>query len=106
MNRHWSLSHVFYKGFLSGSIGGLWLAFPAKALTTPADSSENLTQIAQASSDESFTTTTITGQLDANSSTLPNGSYYQAHTFEGTAGEEIVIELSSSEGVVKSRVTL
>ena len=52
--------------------------------------------IAQSSFDESILPIT-TGQLDENSPTLPDGSYYQVHTFEGTAGERIVIELSSDE---------
>ncbi|NJR64538.1 MAG: tetratricopeptide repeat protein, partial [Leptolyngbyaceae cyanobacterium CRU_2_3] len=37
------------------------------------------------------------GRLDANSETAGDGSYYNLHTFEGKAGQAIVIEMSSSE---------
>ena len=46
----------------------------------------------------SRTPQTITGRLDQNSAVLEaDGSYYATHTFEGTAGETIAIELSSDE---------
>lgn len=42
-------------------------------------------------------TNTIRGQLDSNSDTLEDGSYYQTHTFTGEAGEEIAIEIVSAD---------
>jgi len=46
----------------------------------------------------SRTPQTITGRLDQNSAVLEAvGSYYATHTFEGTAGETIQIELSSDD---------
>lgn len=39
----------------------------------------------------------ISGTLSASDSTFPDGSFYQAHTFEGRANQEIVISLESSE---------
>ena len=41
---------------------------------------------------------TVRGRLDENSNILEvDGSYYNIHTFEGAAGEQIVIELTSDE---------
>jgi len=46
----------------------------------------------------SRTPQTVTGQLDQNSAVLEDdGSYYATHTFEGTAGEALAIELSSDD---------
>ncbi|NEQ47486.1 MAG: tetratricopeptide repeat protein [Leptolyngbya sp. SIOISBB] len=42
-----------------------------------------------------ITPTTITGQLDENSRASENGVYYNIHTFEGTAGDSLSIELTS-----------
>jgi len=39
----------------------------------------------------------ITGRLDHNSHQLGNGSYYATHTFEGTVGEVLTIELTSED---------
>ncbi|MGD1908328.1 MAG: tetratricopeptide repeat protein [Leptolyngbyaceae cyanobacterium] len=39
--------------------------------------------------------TTVTNQLDETSDTLDDGSYFNVHTFEGTAGESIRIDLVS-----------
>ncbi|NEQ97795.1 MAG: tetratricopeptide repeat protein, partial [Cyanothece sp. SIO2G6] len=44
-----------------------------------------------------ITPNTITGQLDGNSNTLNDGSYFNVHTFEGQAGEFINIEMVSEE---------
>ena len=42
--------------------------------------------------------TTVNGRLDSNSRTQKNGkSYYNVHTFEGKAGEQITIDLTSNE---------
>ena len=41
--------------------------------------------------------TTVNGRLDSNSPTLPDKRYYNVHTFEGKAGEQITIELTSKE---------
>jgi len=96
MNRCWSLNRILYQRIFPGLIGGLWLITPAAAVSLTSKA-ENPREIAQAPLTESASPTTVTGRLDANSPTLPNGRYYQVHTFEGTAGEDIVIELSSEE---------
>jgi hypothetical protein len=42
--------------------------------------------------------TTVNGRLDSNSQTFKDDkSYYNVHTFEGIAGEQITIDLTSSE---------
>ncbi|MGB7444753.1 MAG: hypothetical protein WA919_27105 [Coleofasciculaceae cyanobacterium] len=46
---------------------------------------------------EGLKATTIEGRLHSNSQTLENGRYVNAHTFEGFAGEQITIELTSDE---------
>ncbi len=40
---------------------------------------------------------TVAGRLDQNSTQLDDGSYYATHTFEGTAGEVLAIELTSED---------
>jgi CHAT domain-containing protein/tetratricopeptide (TPR) repeat protein len=40
---------------------------------------------------------TLNGRLDANSETLNDGSYYNAYTFAGQAGQAIAIEMTSSD---------
>ena len=46
----------------------------------------------------SRTPQTLTGRLDQNSAVLEDdGSYYATHTFEGTAGENLAISLSSDD---------
>ncbi|MGG6295452.1 tetratricopeptide repeat protein [Leptolyngbya sp. AN02str] len=98
MNRYWLLSHVLWHQVFLGLIGGLWLATPAIASnSSPTSKSEHPFAIAQVMPTESAASTTITGRLDANSPTLPDGRHYHAHTFEGRAGEQIVIDLSSEE---------
>ncbi len=42
------------------------------------------------------TTTTVTGQLDETSPKLEDGSYFNRHTFKGTAGETLLIDLVST----------
>jgi len=39
----------------------------------------------------------VEGRLGADSSVLPDGSYFNPYTFEGVAGQEVVIEMSSTE---------
>lgn len=39
----------------------------------------------------------VQGRLGENSSVLPDGSYFNPYTFEGVAGQEIVIEMTSTE---------
>ncbi|MGB6013701.1 MAG: tetratricopeptide repeat protein, partial [Nodosilinea sp.] len=39
----------------------------------------------------------VTGQLDETSDTLEDGSYYAVHTFEGTAGDIVAINLASED---------
>ncbi|WP_293105911.1 tetratricopeptide repeat protein, partial [Moorena sp. SIO3I6] len=41
--------------------------------------------------------TTVRDRLDSSSESLENNSYYNRHTFEGKAGEQITIELTSDE---------
>jgi tetratricopeptide (TPR) repeat protein len=53
-----------------------------------AETSKPLVQVAPGS---------VTGQLDENSQTLDDGSYFNIHTFEGTAGATIRIEMLSEE---------
>jgi len=61
----------------------------------PAGSSTPVLVTQQATS---RTPQTVTGRLDQNSAVLEDdGSYYATHTFEGTAGETIAIELSSDD---------
>jgi tetratricopeptide (TPR) repeat protein len=45
----------------------------------------------------SRTPETITGQLTPTSSVLDDGSFYATHSFEGTAGEGLAIELTSED---------
>ncbi len=40
---------------------------------------------------------TVTGRLDQASNQLDDGSYFATHTFEGTAGEALTIELTSED---------
>ena len=98
MNQRYSRSYGLYHGILSGLIGGLWLAAPIAASTTlTVDSTDHTIQIAQASLIEPAASITITGRLDRDSLVLPDGNYYQEHTFEGQAGEELAIQLSSDD---------
>lgn len=39
----------------------------------------------------------VSGRLDASDGTLDDGSYYDAYAYDGTAGEEVVISLSSDD---------
>ncbi|MFG6104693.1 trypsin-like peptidase domain-containing protein [Leptothoe sp. EHU-05/26/07-4] len=39
----------------------------------------------------------VLGRLDSNSNLLPDNSYFNAHTFEGTAGQRISIAMSSNQ---------
>ncbi|MGG6295593.1 tetratricopeptide repeat protein [Leptolyngbya sp. AN02str] len=43
-----------------------------------------------------FAPITLQGRLSSNSPRLPDGSYYVLHTFEGTAGQSVVIEMTST----------
>jgi CHAT domain-containing protein/Flp pilus assembly protein TadD len=59
---------------------------------------EHYSTIAQAATSTSESGVTITGHLDDNSPTLEgDGSRYNSHTFEGKAGEQIAILLSSQQ---------
>ena len=62
---------------------------PTRSQTNP-----NLSQLAPA---ETFTPATINGKLDSNSQTFKDKTYYNTHTFEWKAGEQITIDLTSSE---------
>jgi CHAT domain-containing protein/tetratricopeptide (TPR) repeat protein len=84
------------QGFI-GVVSGTWIVTPGITLPQaafPIQISKPLL-IAQAST--SVSPVSITGRLDQNSPTLPDGSHYQEHTFEGRAGDQIAIELSSDE---------
>ncbi|WP_204140067.1 CHAT domain-containing tetratricopeptide repeat protein [Halomicronema sp. CCY15110] len=52
-----------------------------------------LPQIAQAQANP----TTFTGQLDETSNILEDGNYFNLHTFEGRAGENLTFELNSED---------
>ncbi|MGG6295455.1 tetratricopeptide repeat protein [Leptolyngbya sp. AN02str] len=84
------------QGFI-GVVSSTWvttsLVVPSQASTSVSLSGSSV--IAQVSTPNS--PIFVTGQLDQNSPTLTDGRYYQAHTFEGRAEEQIVIELSSEE---------
>jgi CHAT domain-containing protein/tetratricopeptide (TPR) repeat protein len=98
MNRGRLVSHVLWQKLVPGLISGLWLVTPATASNVSLTiASETPLRTAQTPLTESAFPTIITGRLDANSPTLPDGSHYQEHTFEGKAGDQIVIELSSEE---------
>ena len=92
-NYHKPLLHWLARGVV-GTVMATYAIAPASAIPYPS-SEAYLT--AQTSSVEPADPITIAGELDVNSPTLPNGSYYQEHTFEGTAREEIAIELNSDE---------
>ncbi len=47
--------------------------------------------------ESSFSGSRINGRLDSNSKTLENGNYYNIHTFEGKAGEQLTIDLVSEK---------
>ncbi|MEA5449469.1 tetratricopeptide repeat protein [Leptolyngbya sp. CCNP1308] len=66
------------------------LSSPNSGSMFPVQASPSSPQLAQ------VTPTTVTGQLDENSEILEDdGSYFNVHTFEGKAGEFIIIELVS-----------
>ncbi len=58
---------------------------PVRATSVPAQ------QLAQ------ITPSSVTDRLDENSQVLYDGSYFNSHTFEGTAGETIRIDMASEE---------
>ncbi|NER83753.1 MAG: hypothetical protein F6K42_30255, partial [Leptolyngbya sp. SIO1D8] len=60
--------------------------FPVEAKPIAYANPQQLAQVAE---------TTITGRLDGRSRTLSDGSYYNSHSFEGVAGETILIEMVS-----------
>jgi len=60
-------------------------------------SGASLAQPAIIEQSPSRTPQTITGELTPTSSMLENGSFYATHSFEGTAGEGLAIELTSED---------
>ena len=47
--------------------------------------------------ESSFSGFRINGRLDSNSETITDGDYFNTHTFEGKAGEQLTIDLVSEE---------
>ncbi|MDY7012082.1 MAG: tetratricopeptide repeat protein [Cyanobacteriota bacterium] len=92
------------------SCAGLWVeTSPPKALAAPGlhtttQSASTSALVREAGRDRLLAQTnplspaTINGRLDSNSPVLSDdNSYYNTHTFEGKTGEQLVIELTSSE---------
>ncbi len=70
------------------------IILPLPSTPTLSQTNPNPSHLAQT---ETFTPATINGKLDSNSQTREDKSYYNTHTFEGKEGEQITIELTSSE---------
>ncbi|NEO15426.1 MULTISPECIES: tetratricopeptide repeat protein [unclassified Moorena] len=66
---------------------------PAQSLTAP----ETIPLMKSSGQIIALDTTTVRDRLDSSSETLEDNSYYNRHTFEGKAGEQITIELSRDE---------
>jgi hypothetical protein len=75
---------------------GCAIAF-ALALPTSIAAAVTVVESAQAQAENSSSAEplTVNGTLDADADTLDNGEYYNVHTFEGTEGQEVVIEMVS-----------
>ncbi|AOX01695.1 hypothetical protein BJP34_21645 [Moorena producens PAL-8-15-08-1] len=66
---------------------------PAQSLTAP----ETIPLMKSSGQRIALESTTVRDRLNSNSETLNDNSYYNRHTFEGKAGEQITIELNSDE---------
>ncbi|TRV53305.1 MAG: tetratricopeptide repeat protein [Microcystis panniformis Mp_MB_F_20080800_S26D] len=53
--------------------------------------------LAQQSESSVANSSSIEGKLDSNSQTLKDGSYFNVHTFQGKAGEPLIIDLISKD---------
>ena len=53
--------------------------------------------LAQQSESSVANSSSIEGKLDSNSQTLKDGSYFNVHTFQGKAGEPLIIDLTSKD---------
>jgi len=96
MTRYRLVSHLLGQGII-GLVSGIWITIPTSALPQTTFQLEQSTPFRTAQATTTDSPSTITGQLDRTSPTLPDGSYYQEHTFAGRAKEQIVVELSSEE---------
>ncbi len=81
--------------WLSADILVVWLfaIAPTPILGQTDSSSSPQTELAPGGVESN----TISDRLDSNSYTAENGKYFNIHTFEGRAGVQITIELTSSE---------
>ncbi|NEP24076.1 tetratricopeptide repeat protein [Moorena sp. SIO3I6] len=68
-------------------------AIPTQSLTAP----ETIPLMPSSGQRIALESTTVRDRLNSNSETHENNSYYNRHTFEGKAGEQITIELTSDE---------
>ncbi|NET82915.1 MAG: tetratricopeptide repeat protein [Moorea sp. SIO1F2] len=83
-----------------GSLPGLgaetnprFWAIPTQSLTAP----ETIPLMPSSGQRIALESTTVRDRLNSNSETLKDNRYYNPHTFEGKAGEQITIELTSDE---------
>ena len=70
------------------------IILPLPLPATLSQTNPNPSHLAQT---ETATPATINGKLDSNSQTREDKTYYNIHTLEGKEGEQITIELTSSE---------
>ena len=66
---------------------------PAQSLTAP----ETIPLMKSSGQRIALENTTVRDRLDSSSQTLEDNRYYNSHTFEGKAGQQITIELTSNE---------
>jgi hypothetical protein len=55
------------------------------------------TTLAQQSESSVANSSSIEGKLDSNSQTMEDESYFNVHTFQGKAGEPLIIDLTSKD---------
>ncbi|MGB7314238.1 MAG: tetratricopeptide repeat protein [Nodosilinea sp.] len=72
------------------------LSLALSATIAPAASRAEIAQ-AQPNNPSPTAPLEVNGVLDATSNTLDNGEYYNIHTFEGTEGQDVVVDLVSEE---------
>ncbi|MEO0395057.1 MAG: trypsin-like peptidase domain-containing protein [Cyanobacteria bacterium P01_A01_bin.137] len=96
---------IFTTGESAGNIGiGFAIATPQVLpfITAVQNGTANTTasrqhQVTQAPSPVTIDGSTIRARLDSNSNLLPDNSYFNAHTFEGRAGQRISIAMTSNQ---------
>lgn len=82
-----------FKTLILGSLVGICLLVGSHTLV-PVLAQHPLT-LAQVTPNPATSLTTVTGELTNTSSRLGDGSYFNTHTIEGTAGETLIIDLVS-----------